>query len=376
MKKQQLFDAFGEIDERYLEEARQFRPGSVKRRFPRALRIAAAAAVLTLLLCATVTAANIAWGQQIRQWLGIGNTEVAGYEENPGVTSRSELGKVSVLSSFISGNRLVAYCSVTPVENGPDLNLEAPWDASLALLDPEDPMSTAATSNIVSSDIVVKSQSPEEIILELTLIGEQLTPGKAITIQLVQSDPAQEGQVLRYPAIAFPLTESTSLHAAPNLDVHNDLADSDGVISDIAVSAGNIELTLNCEYTEIWCDRVCVPDRGKTFMEKYTGESWTPGTPESIGKTTPHFSDEDERAIFDAYSESWDRTASEILSTVKLHMKDGTVLTLGDTQEQNYSFTASLESHDAEVYRWVLNPVLDTSQVSKIEILGNTYPLT
>ncbi len=51
-------------------------------------------------------------------------------------------------------------------------------------------------------------------------------------------------------------------------------------------------------------------------------------------------------------------------------------LALGQSQEQNYSVTASLEAHDADVYRWILNPVIEIEQVAGIEILGETYPMT
>lgn len=168
------------------------------------------------------------------------------------------------------------------------------------------------------------------------------------------------------------LTESPALHANEQLTVHNDLADADGTVTDIAVSAGYIEMTVNEEYAEQWCSRVCVPDRGKTFMEQYTGEEWNPGTPEDGA----YFTQEDERAIFAAYDDTWDQTVKSLVENVKVHMKDGSIVELETPQEQHYSYTASIKGNDAHVYGWEMNPVLELDQVESIEIGGTIYPLS
>ena len=390
MKKQQLFDALSQLDEQYLEEAVQFSPA--KRRLPRVAKISIIAAALVIVLCATVTAVNLDWSQQIRQWLGIESEEVAGFIEAPSAAdpstgdnqevpgldvqsaegsyldSQEGNGDVSLLASFVSGNRLVAYFSVTPKDGAaldPDMSWSVSYPEAAAAIE-EDP--NGFYSHIVSEDVVVKSQSSEETVLELTLTCEKLEPEGSLAVQLYQF--GAQGESCFYPALDVPLAEAPTLHASPDLAVHNEAADADGILNDVAVSAGNIELTLNHEYVEAWCDRVCVPDQGKVFMEAYTGAPWDPGTPTDGA----HFTQEDEGAIFSAYEETWNKTASELVSTIVLHLKDGSAVPLGEPQEENYSFTASLTEHDATVYRWILNPVLDLDQVESIEILGEIYP--
>ena len=120
------------------------------------------------------------------------------------------------------------------------------------------------------------------------------------------------------------------------------------------------------------CTRVCVPDRGKTFMEQYTGTEWNPGTPED----GVYFTQEDQRAIFTAYDDTWDQTVRSLVGNVKVHMKDGSVIQLETPQAQNYSRTASTKGIDAYVYSWVMNPVLELEQVESIEIAGTVYALS
>ena len=107
-------------------------------------------------------------------------------------------------------------------------------------------------------------------------------------------------------------------------------------------------------------------------MEQYTGEEWNPGTPEDGA----YFTQEDERAIFAAYDDTWDQTVKSLVENVKVHMKDGSIVELETPQEQHYSYTASIKGNDAQVYGWEMNPVLELDQVESIEIGGTIYPLS
>ena len=380
MKDDKLFRAMGDIDERYLDEAYTYGKNVKKFRKTHLTRWLAAAAVLTVVFSATAAAENLGWGAQIRSWLGIGdNQQVEGFtdytsgQENGTVSDvQSENGKVTLLSSFVSGNRVIAYLSAEPIKSS-QVAADEPWTAEFICDDPENTSEREFYESFLSAEATVKSQSEDEIVLQVTAVSEQLEPGQSLNITLIHGNRDTENPVVdEYETVAVPLTESPVLHTNQELTVHNDLADADGTVTDIAVSAGNIEVTVNHEYAEQWCSRVCVPDRGKTFMEQYTGKEWNPGTPED----GVYFTAEDERAIFAAYADTWDQTAKNLVGDMKVHMKDGSVIQLETPQEENYSGTASTKGNDAYVYRWEMNPVLELDQVESIEIAGTVYALS
>lgn len=380
MKDDKLFRAMGAIDENYLDEAYTYGKNVRKFRKTHLTRWLTAAAVLTVVFSATAAAENLGWGAQIRSWLGIGeNQQVEGFtdytsdQENDTVSDvQSEDGQVTLLSSFVSGNRVVAYLSVEPIKDS-RVAADEPWTAVFHCDDPEDALEREFYESFLPAEVTVKSQSEDEIVLQVTAVSEQLEPGQDLNIMLTHGNRDTENPVVdEYETIAVPLTESPALHANEQLTVYNDLADADGTVTDIAVSAGYIEVTVNEEYAEQWCNRVCVPDRGKTFMEQYTGEEWNPGTPEDGA----YFTSEDERAIFAAYDDTWDQTVKSLVENVKVHMKDGSIVELETPQEQHYSYTASIKGNDAQVYGWEMNPVLELDQVESIEIGGTIYPLS
>ena len=380
MKDDKLFRAMGDIDEGYLDEAYTYGKNVRKFRKTHLTRWLTAAAVLTVVFSATAAAENLGWGAQIRSWLGIGeNQQVEGFtdytsgQENGTVSDvQSEDGQVTLLSSFVSGNRVVAYLSAAPIKSS-QVAADEPWTAEFVCDDPEDASEREFYESFLPAEATVKSQSDDEIVLQVTAVSEQLESGQDLNITLIHGNLDTEDPVVdEYETIAVPLTESPVLHTDEELTVHNDLADADGTVTDIAVSAGNIEVTVNQEYAEQWCSRVCVPDRGKTFMEQYTGEEWNPGTPENGA----YFTSEDERAIFAAYDDTWDQTVKNLVGDMKVHLKDGSVIQLETPQEQNYSGTASTKGNDAQVYRWEMNPVLELDQVESIEIDGTIYPLS
>ena len=380
MKDDKLFRAMGDIDERYLDEAYTYGKNVKKFRKTHLTRWLTAAAVLTVVFSATAAAENLGWGAQIRTWLGIGdNQQVEGFTDytsgqESGTVSdvQSENGQVTLLSSFVSGNRVIAYLSAEPIKSS-QVAADEPWTAELICDDPENTSEREFYESFLPAEATVKSQSEDEIVLQVTTVSEQLETGRELNIALVHGNLDTENPVVdEYETIAVPLTESPVLHTNQELTVHNDLADADGTVTDIAVSAANIEVTVNHEYAEQWCDRVCVPDRGKTFMEQYTGKEWNPGTPEDGA----YFTAEDERAIFAAYGDTWDQTAKNLVGDMKVHMKDGSVIQLETPQEENYSYAASTKGNDAQVYRWEMNPVLELDQVESIEIAGTVYALS
>ena len=380
MKDDKLFRAMGDIDEGYLDEAYTYGKNVRKFRKTHLTRWLTAAAVLTVVFSATAAAENLGWGAQIRSWLGIGeNQQVEGFtdytsgQENSTVSDvQSEDGTVTLLSSFVSGNRVIAYLSAEPIKSS-QVAADEPWSAEFICDDPEDTSEREFYESFLPAEATVKSQSEDEIVLQVTAVSEQLEPGQELNVTLIHGNRDTENPVVdEYETIAVPLTESPALHANEQLTVHNDLADADGTVTDIAVSAGYIEMTVNQEYAEQWCSRVCVPDRGKSFMEQYTGKEWNPGTPEDDA----YFTSEDEQAIFAAYADTWDQTVKSLVEDVKVHMKDGSVVELETPQEQHYSYAASIKGNDARVYGWEMNPVLELDQVESIEIAGTVYALS
>lgn len=382
MKDDKLFRAMGDIDESYLDEAYNYGRNIKKFRKTHLTRWLTAAAVLTVVFSATAAAENLGWGAQIRSWLGIGeNQQVEGFtdytsgQENGAALEasavQSEDHKVTLLSSFVSGNRVIAYFSIDTAEQT-KAAADEPWTAVFSCDDPDDKSEREFYEAFLPAEVTVKSRSEEETVLQMVATSEQLETGRNLNVTLVHGNMDTENPTVdEYETIAIPLTESPALHTTEQLQVHNDQADADGTVTDIAVSAGNIEVTVNHEYAEAWCTRVCVPDRGKTFMEQYTGKEWNPGTPENGA----YFTAEDERAIFEAYSDTWDQTVKSLVGNMKVHMKDGSVVQLETPQEQNYSNAASTTGNDAYVYRWEMNPVLELDQVESVEIAGTVYAL-
>lgn len=380
MKDDKLFRAMGDIDEGYLDEAYTYGKNVRKFRKTHLTRWLTAAAVLTVVFSATAAAENLGWGAQIRSWLGIGeNQQVEGFtdytsgQENGTVSDvQSEDGQVTLLSSFVSGNRVIAYFSVNTTEQTM-VAADEPWTAVFSCDDPDNKSEREFYEAFLPAEVTVKSRSEEETVLQMVATSEQLETGRNLNVTLVHGNMGAENPAVdEYETIAVPLTESPVLHTNEQLTVHNDLADADGTVTDIAVSVGNIEVTVNHEYAEEWCTRACVPDRGKTFMEQYTGEEWNPGTPEDGA----YFTAEDEIAIFSAYADTWDQTVKKLVGDMKVHLKDGSVIALETPQEQNYSYVASTAGNDAQVYRWEMNPVLELDQIESIEIGGTIYPLS
>ena len=380
MKDDKLFRAMGDIDEGYLDEAYTYGKNVRKFRKTHLTRWLTAAAVLTVVFSATAAAENLGWGAQIRSWLGIGeNQQVEGFtdytsgQENGTVSDvQSEDRQVTLLSSFVSGNRVIACFSVNTTEQTM-VAADEPWTAVFSCDDPDDKSEREFYEAFLPAEVTVKSRSEEETVLQMVATSEQLETGRNLNVTLVHGNMGAENPAVdEYETIAVPLTESPVLHTNEQLTVHNDLADADGTVTDIAVSAGYIEVTVNEESAEQWCTRACVPDRGKTFMEQYTGEEWNPGTPEDGA----HFTAEDEIAIFSAYADTWDQTVKKLVGDVKVHLKDGSVIALETPQEQNYSYVASTAGNDAQVYRWEMNPVLELDQIESIEIGGTIYPLS
>lgn len=382
MKKEELMNVMSEIDDRYLDEAWNYEKREKKVRRVPAARWIAAAAVLTVVFSASAVAENLGWGQQIRTWLGIGESQqVEGFADYTGSQAdetsadataiQSEDGLVTLLSSFVSGNRVIAFFSVN-TEKDSQISAEEPWTAVFPCDDPDDTEEREFYESFLPAEATVKSRSENEIVLQVTAVSEQLKTGRDLNVTLIHGNMDAEAPILdEYETVAVPLTESPVLHTSEQLAVHNDMADADGTITDIAVSAGNIELTVNEEYAENWCTRVCVPDRAKSFMERYTGSAWEAAEPEDEA----YFTAADEQAVFAAYADTWDQALRQLVGSMKIHMKDGTAVSLEEPQEQNYSYAASTAGSDAEVYRWELDPVLELDQVEAIELNGTVYKL-
>lgn len=364
MKEEKLFAALGGIDENYLDEAARY--GTRKKRPLRMARVLIAAAALTVVMSVTVAAANLGWLEQIRSWLGIGTQGAAGYEEFTDLTVSSERQQVQILSEFVTGNRLVAYFTVTPTEGSSGLDLKTPWNVQYQ-------NEQFWRDDVLRSELSTLSQSEEEVLLELSLTIESDWPKNGVAIKLYQYDEATDSTEFM-PELTLPIVESPILQCDGEISVHNDAANADGLLTQVHVSTGSVELVLNREYVEHWCDREIVPVGPDAFCKMVYGEDWVSAGPSTDGA---HFSPEDEWDIFQGYAQTWDDVMQqEIAPTVTLYFQDGSTLTLEGRPTADYSYLSSVEGHDAVVYRWLLYPVIDLDTVTEIEILGQTYPLT
>lgn len=362
-KENKILRAMGYIEDEYIEEAVHYHAGQV-RKTRHWMRYAAAAAVVAVMLTATSFAFHPGWRAQIRQLLGVSEqSDTVGYQEFENNTVQDENTQIQLLSEYCNGNQMIVYFSITPVKEGAKL-ADKTWYIQY--------QSQEFADKIVSDQLNPISETDEEIVMQLVVNVEDLMNFDSIDIRMYQLDESGNDNPVMLPVMTLPITQTPVLEAQPEAELTNDVTDASGIITDVTVSSGHIELNLNYECFETWCSRVCLPDGGKSFMEGYYGD-WTSQGEKEDGA---YFSAEDEQAIAKAYSETWKQTMTQTVApTVEILLDDGTSVTLSGEPETDLPNTSARDGYDPSIYRWRITPVIDLDHVTGVKLMGQTYSL-
>ena len=83
---------------------------------------------------------------------------------------------------------------------------------------------------------------------------------------------------------------------------------------------------------------------------------------------------EDELAIAQAFSSIWEDQVTEVLETVTVTMKDGSVLQISGDPVKSYKQYGDT-SFDAYTYRYTLLPLVDLDEIASVEVMGQTLEM-
>ena len=361
-----LLAAMGNMEDQYLMEALEYENRKA-RRFRKAFVVAIAAAVI-MIGSITAVAANASWRDAIRDWLGIGEGGAAGYVEYTDKTGAIGDMQIQQLSQLCSGNQLVAWFEVTPQE---DCTLDTTLQWQLHVQD-----ESLWTDQINLSRLDVVSKTETEILLKYTVGFEDMHSVKRIPVKLFYYDSGEEpsdSNISLSEIITLEITDTPVLSGNLNLDIENTAADSSGKISQIRICSGSLEIVMDYEHFETWCDRVCVPDHGVHFMERYTGENWRP---EPVEDYLTYFSENDELTLAKAFRDTWEEVTDSVLDTVKITLKNGTVLSVqGDAVTDQPVINGDSQYHSC-VYRYTLLPLISLEEVESVEVMGKTVEMS
>ena len=367
---EKLLVELGNIRDNYLLEAETYRKKN--RNGIRKGILLAAAVVAVMATSVTAIAANSSWRETIRGWFGIGDQQVEGYQEfEEEQTDCIRLGDMELrqFSELVSGAQVISYYEITP-EQGSTLDSTCQWEAQI--LDEQ-----IWVDVIEALKVEMVSQTPEDALLKVQILFTDASEVCTLPLRFYthpQGDTWQDEDAVFSEKTELVPVEAPLLRAELNLPLENEKAGSTGTLKAVQVSNGNLEIIVRQEYFESWCSRVCVPDSGKTFMEAYTGAEWIPGTPESDGDTTPYFTVEDEQAIAKAFGDTWNQTLTPVLESIKITLKDGTVLQIQGEPVKYYSIAYSDPEArlDADVYNYTLLPLIELDQVDSITVMGQS----
>lgn len=372
MKREEtLLSAMGGMEDRFLMEAQNY--GKKRRTHLRKGIIAIAAVVALMATSVTALAANATWRETIRGWFGIGENGASGYAEyeDQAVT----LGDLEIqqLSEFCSGNQMVAFFEVQPAEG-------AAIDSGI-VFEPQILDEQRWVNQINLVDLSVVSDGPDDILLKLTVEFVDSSAMEELPFRLYTHPKGEYGtdwtddHIVYSEEMTLKLVDTPMLSANANIPLENTAADSTGELMAVQICSGSLEIIVGHEFFENWCNRVCVPDSGKRFMEAYMGATWTPGTPESDGEATPYFTQEDELAIAEAFRETWNDTIASILGTVKITLKDGTTLSVQDEPTVSYNSVYSENGVDAYTYRYTILPLISLEDIASVEVDGQVLEM-
>lgn len=372
MKREEtLLSAMGSMEDRFLMEAGNY--GKKRRTHLRKGIIAVAAAVALMATSVTALAANVTWRETIRGWFGIGEAGASGYAEYDNKTVGLGNLEIQQLSTLCSGNQLVAYFEVLPPE-GETIDPEIVFEPQIM----DEP---AWVDNINKLDLSVVSNAPQDILLKLTIDFEDLSTVQALPFRFYTHPDGEyptewtDADIVYSQELHLTPVDTPVLAAKVNMPIENTAADSTGELLAVQICSGSLEIVVGHEYFENWCSRVCVPDSGKSFMEGYTGQPWTPGIPETEGEATPFFTTEDERAIAQAFGKTWEDEIGSILDSVRITRTDGTALTAQGEPTVSYNKVYSENGVDAYTYRYTILPLISLNEIASVEIGGQKLEL-
>ena len=269
------------------------------------------------------------------------------------------------INELCSGDQLVAYFEVTRQDGealGPDDGLEAFFAGEEAVW----------TDNMDCFLLEPVSQAGDSALFKLTIGFQDMTKVREVPIVFYRPTEAELDDL---PEKSEPLTleilDTPMLAASPMIPLRSDLADVAGTLREVRLCSGSLEVIISHERFEDWCTRVCVPDGGESFCKAYYGSDWkSRGT----RREPAYFSMEDELAIAQAFSSIWEDQVTEVLETVTVTMKDGSVLQISGDPVKNYK-QYSDTAFDAYTYRYTLLPLVDPDEIASVEVLGQTFEL-
>ena len=301
----------------------------------------------------------------LRSWFGVGDDGAGGYAEYEDKSVTLDGMNIQQINELCSGDQLVAYFEVIPKESG-TLNLEDGLEAYFA------GDVTTWADNIECFLLETVSQSDDSALIKLTVGFQDMSLVDSFPICFYRPAEGGSDQITEYSdTMTLEIVDTPMLTTEPMIALHSDAADADGTLREVRVCSGSLEVIISHETFEDWCTRVCVPDGGEAFCKAYYGADW-----ESRGEKaeSAYFSAEDELAIAHAFSAIWEEQVSEVLETVKVTMKDGSILEISGEPVKTYKKYGDV-SFDAYTYRYTLLPLVDLDDIASVEVMGQSFDL-
>lgn len=360
---ERLLRAMGNMEDRFLMEAMDYQ-NKKSRRIRRGM-IAAAAVVAVMAMSVTALAVNESWRDTLRAWFGVGESGASGYTEYEDKSVTLDGMNIQQINELCSGDQIVAYFEVTPTD-GKSLDmesgLEAFFDGDVAVW----------ADNMECFLLETVSQSEDSALLKLTVGFQDMSKVQDVPIFFYRPTEAELDELSEQSApMTLEILDTPMLAAEPMIALHSNKAEADGTLREVRVCSGSLEVIISHERFEDWCTRVCVPDGGAAFCKAYYGDDWTS---EGVRKNPAYFSPEDEIAIAQAFSSIWEEQVAEVLETVTVTMKDGSVLQISGDPVKSYKQYGDTD-FDACTYRYTLLPLVDLDEVASVEVMGQTLEM-
>ena len=360
---ERLLRAMGNMEDRFLMEAMDYKnkkTGRVRRGI-----IAAAAAVAVMATSITALAVNESWRDTLRGWFGVGESGASGYTEYEDKSVTLDGMNIQQINELCSGDQLVAYFEVIRTD-GEAINLDDGLEAFFA----GDEAVWADNMDCFLLETV--SQTDDNALLKLIIGFQDMTKVQEVPIYFYRPvDGGVDNISEKSDPLTLDILDTPMLTVEPMISLHSDTADADGTLREVRVCSGSLEVIISHERFEDWCTRVCVPDGGESFCKAYYGSDWkSRGT----RREPAYFSMEDELAIAQAFSSIWEDQVTEVLETVTVTMKDGSVLQISGDPVKSYKQYGDT-SFDAYTYRYTLLPLVDLDEIASVEVMGQTLEM-
>lgn len=353
-KEEKLLSLMGNMEDRFIMEAEEYRPTHRSIKFKKVIAVAAAF-VFVMAIGITGVATNESWRGFVEKKLGIVSRTENGYEPCYATAVKLENSTISLISEFCTGNQITAYFEVSPANESYEWHIQH--------------QDESVYDKAIISQLDCLGNRDGKMLLKFTVAFENVSEINEIPLKFYVSPKGEEvtdNNITFSDIMIITPVSSNYLHAPTNSEAINSKANSTAKIEAINVGSGSIEVTLNCERFETWCNRECVPDRGVSFMEGYTDKTWNPAKTDAS-----YFTEEDERAIAEAFSNTWAEEITREMATIKVTLKDGTVLNVSGNPVVTENTSETLKGeYDSFTYRYTILPIIDIDQVDRIEFMG------